>query len=182
MNAQASALKVRIISGYRAEHWGLGEVEVFGTGATLLPDDDVYHVNNDIADLTPGATYHSRLVATSQAGTTHGPDQSYTTPATKQPLAETGSASRITATSAKLAGRLNALGEPTMFHFEYGLDTKYGSKTMPMTGGIQITPRTSFGHLTGLNPDTTYHYRLVTTNAHGTAHGADATLTTSAAK
>ena len=41
-----------------------------------------------------------------------------------------------------------------------------------------MTPRSSFGHLTDLKPDTTYHYRLVATNALGTTLGADATFQT----
>ena len=32
---------MRLTSGYKALHWGLGEIEVFGTGATLLPEDDL---------------------------------------------------------------------------------------------------------------------------------------------
>ena len=71
-----------------------------------------------------------------------------------------------------------ALGEATTFHFEYGLDSQYGLKTTPSSGGIQITPRSSFGHLTDLKPDTTYHFRLVATNAAGTTLGADATFKT----
>ena len=47
-----------------------------------------------------------------------------------------------------------------------------------MTGGIQITPRTAYDHVTGLKPDTTYHYRLVATNVQGVTHGTDATMTT----
>jgi hypothetical protein len=182
LKAPAGALKVRVLSGYRAEHWGLGEVEVFGTGATMLPDDDLYHVNTDITDLKPGTTYHYRLVATSSAGTTRGPDQTFTTPATKRPLAETGPASRITATSAKLEGRLNALGEATTFYFEYGTDTKYGSQTAPASGGMQITPRTAFGHVMNLKPGTTYHYRLVATSAQGTTRGVERTFRTAAAR
>lgn len=178
LKAPASALKVRVTSGYKPEHWGLGEIEVFGTGATMRTDDDLYHVNTDLTDRKPGTTYHYRLVAVSSAGTTRGADQTFTTPTTKQPLVETGTASRITASAARLDGRLNALGEATTFHFEYGLDTQYGSKTTPSSGGIQITPRTSFGHLTDLKPDTTYHFRLVATNAVGTTHGADATFKT----
>ncbi len=181
LNAAATAMKVRVTSSYRADHWGLGEVEVFGSGATMLPDDDLYHVNTDIADLRPGATYHYRRVATSSAGTTRGADRTFATPATAQPLAETGPASRIAATSAKLEGRLNALGAAATFYFEYGTDKNYGSQTPAMSGGIQITPRSAFGHLTGLKPATKYHYRLVATNAHGTTHGADAAFETAPA-
>jgi hypothetical protein len=178
LKAPAAALKVRVLSGYKPERWGLGEVEVFGTGAVLLPDDDVYHVNADFTDLKPGTTYHYRLVATSSGGTTRGADRTFTTPATKKPLAETLPASRITATTAKLEGRMNALGEAATFHFEYGPETKYGMKTPASFGGIQITPRTCYGHPAGLKPATTYHYRLVVTNAAGTTHGEDRTFTT----
>lgn len=178
LKAPARALKVRILSGYRAEHWGLGEVEIFGSGATMLPDDDIHHVNTDILNLKPGTTYHVRLVATSSAGTTRGPDRTFMTPADKKPLAATGPASRITVTSAKLEGRLNALGEATTFHFEYGPDNKYGAQTIPEPGGIQITPRTAFSQVTGLKPGTTYHYRLVAKNSHGTIYGDDVTFQT----
>ena len=37
---------VRLTSGYKAQHWGLGEIEVFGTGATLLPEDDSFWVRS----------------------------------------------------------------------------------------------------------------------------------------
>jgi hypothetical protein len=179
LKAAAQALKVRVNSGYRSEHWGLGEIEVFGAGAAMLPDDDICHVNTDILDLKPGTTYHYRLVAASSAGTTYGPDRSFTTPADKKPLVETGPATRVTGMTAKLEGRLTALGESTNFHFEYGLDTKYGSRTPSAFGGIQITPRTSFTQVTGLKPNSNYHYRIVAENKHGITYGADATFKTS---
>jgi hypothetical protein len=178
MKAPATALKVRVTSGYQPAYWGLGEIEVFGRGAQMHPDDDLYNVNTDITDLLPGTTYHYRLVATSDAGTTRGADRAFTTPATQQPVVETGSASRITARTARLEGRVSSLGDATMFYFEYGLDAQYGSKTKPMAGGMQITPRTSLGYLSDLKPDTTYHYRLVAMNAAGSAYGEDATFKT----
>jgi hypothetical protein len=116
----------------------------------------------------------------SSAGVTGGPDRTFAIPADKKPLASTGTASRITATAAKLEGRLNALGEATTFYFEYGLDTKYGAQTMPASGGMQITPRTAIGHLANLKPGITYHYRLVAKNAHGTTTGDDASFRTPA--
>ena len=100
---------MRVLSGYRPQHWGLGEVEVFGTGAVLLPDDDLYHVNTDVEGLAPATTYHYRLVAVGGGATAPGEDRTFTTPATKKPLAETGPAGRLTATSAKLEGRLTVM-------------------------------------------------------------------------
>lgn len=178
LNAPATALKVRVLSGYKPKHWGLGEVEVFGSGAVLRPDDDEYRVNADLGGLQPGATVHYRLVATGEWGSARGDDMTYTVPATKKPLAETGAASRLTTTTAKLEGRLNPLGEESTFWFEYGPDAQYGSKTPATRGGLQITMRSAYGHPTGLKPGTTYHYRLAVQNASGVTHGADKTFTT----
>jgi hypothetical protein len=155
LSARASRLKVRITSGYRKGHWGLGEIEVFGTGATMLPDDDLYYVNTDLHDLKPGATCHYRLVATNSSGTTRGDDRTFTVPADRKPHVVTGAADRVTTTSARLQGRLNALGLSTQFYFEYGPDARYGAKTPAVSGGLQITPRSAFATLAGLKPATT---------------------------
>jgi hypothetical protein len=47
--------------------------------------------------------------------------------------------------------------------------------------GSGSSPVSVSGALSGLAPSTTYHYRLVATNADGTATGDDATFTTAAA-
>ena len=75
---------------------------------------------------------------------------------------------------------MNPLGQAAQFHFEYGADTRYGSKTTPADGGLQITPRTVFANLRGLKPATVYHYRLVAVNQSGTTYGSDAVLRTTA--
>ena len=77
---------------------------------------------------------------------------------------------------------MNPLGEPTQFYFEYGTDTKYGMKTPPAFAGQQIAARLVFATLSGLQPGTTYHYRLAAVNASGTTHGVDATFQTAAAQ
>lgn len=177
LKAAARQVRVRILSGYKPQHWGLGEIEMFGTGAVMQTDDDWYHVNLDVGDLKPGETYHYRLVATSSAGTTRGPDQTFTLPADTRPHVVTGAASRIREASAKVEGRLNPLGKATQFYFEYGPEKSYGEKTAPQYGGVQITPRSAFATLSGLKPGTEYHYRLVGVNETGTSYGADATFT-----
>jgi len=83
---------VRILSGYKQLHWGLGEIELFGSGANYLPDDDWFHVNVDLLDLKPAETIHCRLVAISTKGTTRGPDQQFTLPSTTRPRVITGPA------------------------------------------------------------------------------------------
>jgi hypothetical protein len=176
--ARARGVRVRILSGYKGEHWGLGEIEVFGAGAVMQTDDDWYHVNQDIGELKPGGSYHYRLVATSAAGTTRGEDQVFVVPADTRPHVVTRQASSISGGSAKVGGRLNAMGQRTQFHFEYGVDTTYGQKTAAQYGGLQIAPRAAFAILSGLKPGTLYHYRLVGVNESGTSHGGDATFST----
>jgi hypothetical protein len=166
-------VKVRLLSGYRPEHWGLGEIEVFGRGAAHATDDDWCHVNADVLDLAPGAACHYRLVANSAAGTTVGNDRLFTLPADARPHVLTGVASRIGDCAAKIEGRLNPLGSRTEFYFEYGRTAEYGQRTPSQYGGLQITPRLVFAQLTGLEPSVEYHYRLVGVNELGTAYGED---------
>ena len=54
LSVKARGVKVRVLSGYKEKQWGLGEVEVFGTGAVMGTDDDLYYVNTDIEGLKAG--------------------------------------------------------------------------------------------------------------------------------
>jgi hypothetical protein len=97
------------------------------------------------------------------------------------PAVTTGPASNVTANSATVTGTANPNGQSTMVHFEYGTTTGYGASTPDQnigsgTGAVDVA-----ANLTGLAPNTTYHYRLVGTNASGTTVGADQTFTTAAA-
>ncbi|MBM4069407.1 MAG: hypothetical protein FJ271_10735 [Planctomycetes bacterium] len=178
LSAKAGWLKVIVKSGYRAEHWGLGEIEVFGTGADMLPDDDLYYVNTDLSGLEKGKRYHYRLVAVQDGKTFAGEDRIQTMPADGKPVCATGPAGRITATSAKLDGRVNPLGDSASFYFEYGPDTSYGMKTATGYAGQQLAGRLVFASVAGLSPATTYHYRLVAVNKNGTTSGEDRTFVT----
>ena len=178
LSAAARQLKVRILSGHRPEHWGLGEIEVFGTGAEMATDDDWYHVNLDLTSLTPGQTIHYRLVAVTAQGRAAGAEQTYTVPADGKPVVATGPASRVQPTSARLAGRVNPLGERTQFHFEYGTTPELGTSTPPQYGGLQITPRSASAELKDLQADTAYFYRLAAENSAGKSVGETATFRT----
>jgi NHL repeat/WD40-like Beta Propeller Repeat len=73
-------------------------------------------------------------------------------------------------------------GSPTEVHFEYGESTAYGSATplvpLPEEGGL-FSPQAATADLTGLKPNTVYHFRAVAENELGeTTFGPDATLTT----
>ncbi len=91
----------------------------------------------------------------------------------------TGAASTITATSATVGGTVNPEGAATYARIEYGPDTNYGSSVI-----ASLAPANSAGPLAvstalaGLEPATTYHYRLIATNAGGTGVGEDHTFVT----
>jgi hypothetical protein len=169
----ARKLKVRILSGYRPERWGLGEIEAFGTGATEKTDDDWYRVTQDITGLKRGEAYHYRLVSVIGGKTELGGDMTFTVPADNTPEVVTRGVSRLQGGTAKVEGRLNTLGQEVNYWFEYGLDRSYGGKTRPKRTGQEITPRTVVGTFEDLTPGATYHYRLVVERPSGMTRGKD---------
>ncbi|MCP5048005.1 MAG: hypothetical protein GY940_12585, partial [bacterium] len=135
-------------------------------------------VSFDLSSLPVGATFHYRVVASSSAGTTYGADMTFTTTA-PIPTAVTGAATSVGTTTATLNGTVNANGVNTAVTFEYGTTTSYGSTITadqsPLTGSSDTAVTVN---LIGLTPNTTYHYRVVAQNEHGTAEGSDMTFTT----
>jgi hypothetical protein len=98
--------------------------------------------------------------------------------AATKPGATTLGASKVTITTATITGQVNPHGAPTVYYFQYGTTTAYGSRTPNVgvgsgtaTGGVS-TP------IAGLGPNTKYHYRIVARNSVGTTAGADRAFTT----
>jgi hypothetical protein len=93
------------------------------------------------------------------------------------PAATTGPAGALSEQSATLTGSVSANGVPTIYWFEYGPTTAYGSAT-PATDAGSGGAVAATATLGGLTPATTYHYRLVAANSGVTTNGADRTFTT----
>jgi hypothetical protein len=101
--------------------------------------------------------------------------------AAASPGATTSPATQVTATSATLNGTVDPNKQDTNYHFEYGKTTAYGSST-PSQGPVKGNSAKSVSaQLTQLAPSTTYHFRLVATNASGVAQTTDRTFATLAA-
>jgi hypothetical protein len=167
-------------------------------GATKLPCEQ-NPVGTGTGPLAVSATttavvsntaYKVRLVATKapfgdvavESGTVE-----FSTSPEPPPTVITGAAAPRTTTSARLSGLVNPNNSATEVHFEYGTQGDCASNPCTSTsiqsvGSEYVEPGKPYkavvAELEGLQPDTTYHYRLVGTNAKGTTAGADLTFTT----
>ena len=105
-----------------------------------------------------------------------GADEAYFAP----PAAQTGDASAITQTAATIAGVVTPAGQATTYRFEWGTTTAYGQATADASVGNGNQPQAVTTGLSGLAPDTVYHYRVVATSPFGTTAGIDKVLRTAA--
>ena len=124
-----------------------------------------------ISGLQAGRTYHFRVVATSDAGTSTGKDVSFTTSST--PAVATADATSVAPTSATLRGTVTPNGLSTTWWFEYGTSTSYRWKTSAHSAGSGTKAISVASGVNGLRPATIYHFRLVAQNSSGRAYGAD---------
>jgi hypothetical protein len=169
-------------------HFEYGESTAYGTevppgGAKLAGGETPVAVSAVLAKLKIGTTYHFRLVAKNQAGTTTGPDQTFTT--VPPALIESESAAEVSASEATLQTQINPLGHDTTYVFQYGSES---CKANPASCTQVPTPPADIGsgetgvpesvRLEGLKPSSTYHYRVLASNSLGTAEGQEHTLTT----
>ena len=94
-------------------------------------------------------------------------------------VATTLDASNITSNAATLFGEANPNGTNTTFSFEYGTTTAYGQTIAgnPASNNGNVT-LPILADITGLQPNTTYHFRLKATYSSGDVFGADKTFTT----
>ena len=98
--------------------------------------------------------------------------------APEAPIVTSESTSAVTQTSATLNATLD-LDVETTYHFEYGTSAAYGTSVpVPDAAVTGEGPIVVGQELTGLQPGTTYHYRVIASNPLGQAVGGDQTFTT----
>jgi hypothetical protein len=118
------------------------------------------------------------VVGKNAAGSSEGLDSTFTTGIVAA-VATTLRADSITSSTAKLTGSVNPNNSTTLVRFHYGTTTAYGDSIDATPSPIDgVTAVAVSSYLTGLLPDTLYHFRVVAVNAAGTAYGGDSTFTT----
>ena len=135
-----------------------------------------------LSGLAQNTTYRYRLVATSALGTSTGAVRTFTTGPFTAPAATTAAATNVASGTATLNATINPRGQATAFTFEYGTTETFGAITsVDMLDALPGAHPVSLP-VSGLAADTTYHYRVVATNATGTTTGATMTFTTAAVR
>lgn len=78
-----------------------------------------------------------------------------------------------------LKGTIYTYSLDTHYHFEYGTSTAYGTNVPIPDADAGTTPVVQVSQLvTGLSPNTTYHFRIVASNSKGPGESTDRTFST----
>ncbi|MDB6019791.1 MAG: Fibronectin type domain protein, partial [Pedosphaera sp.] len=133
-------------------------------------------VSNLLTGLPIVSTFHFRVVATNNAGTSFGADLSFTT-LPLAPQVTTMAAFAIRSQRATLNASVNPNGADSLAWFEYGSTTNYGS--FSVTSSVPAGASLAISNLvSGLSSNSIYHFRAAASNSVQTTYGADLTFTT----
>jgi hypothetical protein len=127
-----------------------------------------------VMDMVPPGKYGGTLVA--PGGLVLDYVRVWQPPPPTPPSATTGVATNVQQFQATLNGEVNPEGSDTHYYFQYGPTASYGFDVPASPGNDAGSGTTSVGAsatASGLHANTTYHYRLVASNANGTSYGAD---------
>jgi hypothetical protein len=140
-------------------------------------------VAETVAGLVPKTSYRVRLVASKSefGGVTSTSDETtFATPAVAPTVRRLDAGNR-TGTAAWLGASINPHNSSTTYFVEYGTTVAYGSR-MPASTSVDAGSGSEFVTVqqlvTGLQPNTTYHFRVVAENEIGTTRGPDAVFST----
>lgn len=141
-------------------------------------------ISDSITSTQPNTVYHVRIYAEKVIGvnevvsTTSAEVQFKTAKAA--PAVETRGTHSFTDTSAWIVGEIDPNGLPTTYHFEWGTTDSYTAEIPVPIGdvGEGNSPIAVMQKLEGLEPNATYHYRIVADNGFDVAEGQDRTFTT----
>jgi hypothetical protein len=162
-----------------------GTTSAYGSTSPAPPGTDAgsaseaVHAQTVLSGLTPATEYHYRLVAVNTFGTTNGEDATFTT--LPPPAISAEAATNLTATTADLSANVNPGGQSlTQCEFQYGTNAS-DEHSLPCSPSLaQIGSGSSdvaiSAHLSGLQENQPYRWRVIATNASGTTTTSDHTF------
>jgi hypothetical protein len=137
-------------------------------------------VSASVLGLAANTTYHFRISAANPEGSSYGNDETFHTPP-NPPTVVSGAASALSSSYATLNAMVNPNGgQVAACLFEYGTSASYGSTAPCSSTGQTGGSPAAVSAAVPVGAATTYHFRIVATNAGGTSYGADETFTTPA--
>jgi DNA-binding beta-propeller fold protein YncE len=159
-------------------HFEYGQTTAYGKSTPTVGTNSgsLTAVEAAIAELRENTTYHFRLVASNEWGTTFGVDRQFAT--SGPPRIGAVATKPITHTTATIRATINPDQLETKYHFEYGETTAYGSNGPEESIPAGTSPVEKSLELTGLKLATTYHFRVVASNSAGETVGPDQEFTT----
>ncbi len=161
-------------SGYGHFEYGNTTSYGFSTAPQSLPSRGWFQ--GKVTGLTPGTNYHYRAVVVGSS-TVFGNDKTFKTKEENPtPAVHTLGAINVVSTMATICGSFeNVCTECHPYsYFQYGTTTAYGLTTDKMT---RLSDRCL---VSGLLPNTTYHFRVVVNTDSGPLYGEDRIFTTPA--
>ncbi|MEI6062858.1 MAG: GEVED domain-containing protein, partial [Bacteroidota bacterium] len=135
-------------------------------------------VSASLTGLSPHTIYYFKATGFGNGGFVSGDTLSFITDSIS-PTVTTYAVTSLAGTTVTLQGGVNANNLNSVVFFEYGLDDTYGTTVNGSPLHVNgFYEQSVSAMLTGLSVNTTYHYRVGSTNSVGTSYGEDMTFTT----
>jgi hypothetical protein len=135
-------------------------------------------VSAEAQGLEPNEAYTFCLVATNASNEASFSNEITLQTGRQAPSIGEVQVTSITSTEATVGAEVYPHAEGATYRVEYGLSNAYGSSTTEASISAQHGPAGIQAQLTGLIPDSEYHYRIMATNSTGSEKSSDATFTT----
>ncbi|MGZ4265101.1 MAG: choice-of-anchor Q domain-containing protein [Solirubrobacteraceae bacterium] len=162
--------------------WGLSQDELTNStpvqGAGEVSQSTA--VSQTLSGLAPQTTYFYKIVADNASGSTQDTANhimSFTTTPTPPGVFGTF-VNAVTDTTGTVDLTVDPEGTETSVVIKYGHTTNYGQQTGPIDIGSGTDPVEKDVEITGLTPNTDYHFNVVATNPGGTSESGDQELVT----
>jgi hypothetical protein len=156
---------------------------IYGTSPSALtsssPETAAGVVSSDtpetetLSNLSPGTTYYYDAAADNATASTSAPNVEQFTTASGPPIISNVTVASVTDATATITFSIDPEGSDTDYIVAYGPDENYGYFSQPTDLGSPPGPQNLSVTLTGLTPNSTYHFAVYAGNAvqHGVNSG-----------